>query len=177
MVYPASGFLFPGSSSNTTDICLPHRKGPVTDACADRQRESDVVLMLLLFGQTLLGIGGVPIQPFGISYIDDYASATNSPLYIGFIFAATALGPAIAFILGSFMLRFYVDIDKVSSAEVHITNKDPRWVGAWWLGFIFAASMVAIASIPYFFFPREMPKEVRTHRRTSKHRCPKASWG
>uniref|UniRef100_A0A670ZWJ8 Kazal-like domain-containing protein n=1 Tax=Pseudonaja textilis TaxID=8673 RepID=A0A670ZWJ8_PSETE len=54
------------------------------------------------------------------------------------------------------------------SAEVLITNKDPRWVGAWWLGFIFTASMVAIASIPYFFFPREMPKEVRTHRTTSK---------
>ncbi|XP_039222723.1 solute carrier organic anion transporter family member 2B1 isoform X1 [Crotalus tigris] len=155
-----------GSSSNTTDICLPHRKGPVTDTCADRQRESDVVLMLLLFGQTLLGIGGVPIQPFGISYIDDYASATNSPLYIGFIFAATALGPAIAFLLGSLMLRFYVDIDKVSSAEVHITNKDPRWVGAWWLGFIFAASMVAIASIPYFFFPREMPKEDEAARKS-----------
>ncbi|KAM3837599.1 solute carrier organic anion transporter family member 2B1, partial [Vipera latastei] len=155
-----------GSLSNSSDICLPHRKGPVTDVCTGRQRESDVVLMLLLFGQTLLGIGGVPIQPFGISYIDDYASATNSPLYIGFIFAATALGPAIAFLLGSFMLRFYVDIDKVSSAEVLITNKDPRWVGAWWLGFIFAASMVAIASIPYFFFPREMPKEDEAARKS-----------
>ncbi|XP_034291762.1 solute carrier organic anion transporter family member 2B1 [Pantherophis guttatus] len=148
-----------GSSSNTTDICLPNRKGPVTDVCTGSQRESNMILILLLFGQTLLGIGGVPIQPFGISYIDDFASPTNSPLYIGFIFAATALGPAVAFILGSFMLRFYVDIDKVSSAEVHITNKDPRWVGAWWLGFIFAASTVALASIPYFFFPREMPKE------------------
>lgn len=61
----------------------------MTDVCAGRQRESDVVLMLLLFGQTLLGIGGVPIQPFGISYIDDYASATNSPLYIGTFLGTT----------------------------------------------------------------------------------------
>ncbi|XP_070605548.1 solute carrier organic anion transporter family member 2B1 isoform X2 [Erythrolamprus reginae] len=148
-----------GSSPNTSDICLPHRKGPVTDVCTRSQRDSDLVLILLLFGQTLLGIGAVPIQPFGISYIDDFASPNNSPLYLGFIFAATALGPAVAFILGSFMLRFYVDIDKISSAEIYITNKDPRWVGAWWLGFIFAASMVALSSIPYFFFPREMLKE------------------
>uniref|UniRef100_A0A8C7DYW0 Solute carrier organic anion transporter family member n=1 Tax=Naja naja TaxID=35670 RepID=A0A8C7DYW0_NAJNA len=108
-------------------------------------KESNVILILLLFGQTLLGIGGVPIQPFEILFFFLFCP--------GIIFAATALGPAIAFILGSFMLRFYVDIDKVSSAEVLITNKDPRWVGAWWLGFIFAA---------------KMPKEVRTHRTTSK---------
>ena len=44
--------------------------------------------------------------------------------------------------------------------EVQLTNRDPRWVGAWWLGFLVAASLVAVSAVPYFFFPREMPKEV-----------------
>ncbi|KAG8431381.1 hypothetical protein GDO86_018924 [Hymenochirus boettgeri] len=70
------------------------------------------------------------------------------------------MGPGLAFILGSAMLRFYVDIDKLSMDDITLTPKDPRWIGAWWLGYIVTASLVAIASIPYFIFPREMRKQV-----------------
>ncbi|NXL26177.1 SO2B1 protein, partial [Setophaga kirtlandii] len=150
--------------SNTTDLCQPRAPGAganLSDASCPPQgsRENQEVLLVMFVAQTLLGIGGVPIQPFGISYIDDFASHSNSPLYLGILFSLTIVGPGVAFMLGSAMLRFYVDIDKVSSAEVQLTNKDPRWVGAWWLGFLVAASLVALCALPYFFFPREMPKE------------------
>lgn len=35
----------------------------------------------------------------------------------GLLFAITTTGPALAFMLGSAMLRFYVDIDKVSRGK------------------------------------------------------------
>ncbi|NWI55396.1 SO2B1 protein, partial [Calyptomena viridis] len=151
--------------SNTTDLCQPRVPGSwanLSDAsCTPRaSRENHEVLLVMFVAQALLGIGGVPIQPFGISYIDDFASERNSPLYLGILFSVTVIGPGVAFMLGSAMLRFYVDIDKVSAAQVQLTNKDPRWVGAWWLGFLVAASLVALSAVPYFFFPREMPKEV-----------------
>ncbi|XP_062367019.1 solute carrier organic anion transporter family member 2B1 [Cinclus cinclus] len=153
--------------SNATDLCQPQPGAPggwanLSDAsCTPRaSRENHEVLLVMFMAQALLGIGGVPIQPFGISYIDDFASERNSPLYLGILFSLTVIGPGVAFMLGSAMLRFYVDIDKVSAAEVQLTNKDPRWVGAWWLGFLVAASLVALSALPYFFFPREMPKEV-----------------
>ncbi|XP_051464659.1 solute carrier organic anion transporter family member 2B1 isoform X3 [Apus apus] len=151
--------------SNTTDLCqpgVPGSQGNLSQgSCTPRAaRENHAVLLVMFTAQALLGIGGVPIQPFGISYIDDFASERNSPLYLGILFSVTVIGPGVAFMLGSAMLRFYVDIDKVSRDKVQLTHKDPRWVGAWWLGFLVAASLVALSAVPYFFFPREMPKEV-----------------
>lgn len=34
-------------------------------------------------GNILRGIGETPVQPLGISYIDDYAQSDNAALYIG----------------------------------------------------------------------------------------------
>ncbi|EOA95630.1 Solute carrier organic anion transporter family member 2B1, partial [Anas platyrhynchos] len=152
-----------GMFSNTTDLCQPEgleSQGNLSDTvCAPHTaRENHEVLLVMFIAQALLGIGA--IQPFGISYIDDFASEQNSPLYLGILFSVTVIGPGVAFMLGSAMLRFYVDIDKITEDEVQLTNKDPRWVGAWWLGFLVAASLVAVSAVPYFFFPREMPKEV-----------------
>lgn len=159
---------------NNTDIC---QLSPLTSQFSMKPSEGNAhehksILALMFIGQLLLGIGGVPIQPFGISYIDDYASERNSPLYIGLLFAITTTGPALAFMLGSAMLRFYVDIDKVSRDSIDITTSDPRWVGAWWLGFLVSASFLAVTCIPYFFFPREMPKE-GNELRTSENKTKK----
>ncbi|NXK86648.1 SO2B1 protein, partial [Formicarius rufipectus] len=151
--------------SNTTDLCQPRDPGSWANlshaTCTPHAtKENHAVLLVMFIAQALLGIGGVPIQPFGISYIDDFASERNSPLYLGILFSVTVIGPGVAFLLGSAMLRFYVDMDKVSGDEVQLTHENPRWVGAWWLGFLVAASLVALSAVPYFFFPREMPKEV-----------------
>jgi len=37
----------------------------------------------VLLGNVLRGIGETPVQPLGISYIDDYAQSENAALYIG----------------------------------------------------------------------------------------------
>lgn len=37
----------------------------------------------VLLGNVLRGIGETPVQPLGISYIDDFASEENAALYVG----------------------------------------------------------------------------------------------
>ncbi|XP_051903056.1 solute carrier organic anion transporter family member 2B1 isoform X1 [Hippocampus zosterae] len=117
------------------------------------------VYPLLLFAQLLLGVASVPMQPFGISYIDDHASRKNSPLYLGILLAVTAVGPAFGFLGGAFLLRFYVDFDKMAADEAQLDRGDLRWVGAWWLGFLVASCLLFAAALPYFFFPRSMVPE------------------
>ena len=33
--------------------------------------------------------------------------------------------------------------------------KDPRWIGAWWIGFMVLGIAIILISLPMFFFPRE----------------------
>ncbi|XP_073680493.1 solute carrier organic anion transporter family member 2B1 [Garra rufa] len=160
-------YTYTDFSSNTKDnssgLCqslnsFPEEKSNQT--CDQEKTDSHLgVYPILLLGQLLLGIGGVPIQPFGISYIDDYAEKRNSPFYLGILFAITVIGPAFGYMMSSALLRFYVDIDKISSADIDLKNDDPRWVGAWWLGFLMAATLLLLTSLPYLFFPRKMSGE------------------
>lgn len=151
------------TSDNSSGLCQSESTFSTSSSnqsCSQQESPAQQgVYPLLLLGQLLLGIGAVPIQPFGISYIDDYASKKNSPLYLGILLAVTSIGPAFGFITGSFMLRFYVDFDKFSKDQIELDHKDLRWVGAWWLGFLVASCLLFLTALPYLFFPRNMPKE------------------
>uniref|UniRef100_A0A8C1V128 Solute carrier organic anion transporter family, member 2B1 n=1 Tax=Cyprinus carpio TaxID=7962 RepID=A0A8C1V128_CYPCA len=149
------------TDSNNSDSGLCKSPNISKQTCDQEKTDSHLgVYPILLLGQLLLGIGGVPIQPFGISYIDDYAEKRNSPFYLGILFAVTVIGPAFGYMMSSVLLRFYVDIDKMSSSYLNLKNDDPRWVGAWWLGFLMAATLLLLTSLPYLFFPRKMSREV-----------------
>ncbi|XP_069053599.1 solute carrier organic anion transporter family member 2A1 isoform X1 [Lepisosteus oculatus] len=149
------------------DMCLPEGNAsslPPTGHCSDgdsRQlSETNNLWLLMAIAQLLFGVGSVPIQPFGISYVDDFAESGNSPIYIAILFAVAVFGPALGYLLGSVMLRVYVDVDKINpGSKLELNASDPRWIGAWWMGLLVSAGSLAVTSIPYFFFPREMQGE------------------
>ncbi|NXA71610.1 SO1C1 protein, partial [Thryothorus ludovicianus] len=64
----------------------------------------------VLLGNLLRGIGETPIQPLGITYIDDYAVEENAALYIGCVQTVAIIGPIFGFLLGSLCAKLYVDI-------------------------------------------------------------------
>ena len=40
------------------------------------------------------------------------------------------------------------------STQVDFNEKDPRWVGAWWIGFPIIAALLLLFSAPLIFFPQ-----------------------
>ncbi|XP_041441700.1 solute carrier organic anion transporter family member 1C1 [Xenopus laevis] len=112
----------------------------------------------ILLGNLLRGVGEAPIQPLGISYIDDYTSEDNTAFYIGCVQTSAVIGPIFGFLLGSLCAKLFVDIGSVNLDSVTITPADAHWVGAWWLGYLIAGGISILATIPFWFLPKEQPR-------------------
>uniref|UniRef100_A0A8C2XQ58 Solute carrier organic anion transporter family member n=1 Tax=Cyclopterus lumpus TaxID=8103 RepID=A0A8C2XQ58_CYCLU len=127
-------------------------------------RESSVSMWMYVFlGNVLRGIGETPVQPLGISYIDDYAQSENAALYIGCVQTISIIGPVFGYLLGSLCAKIYVDIGYVDMETVTISPGDARWVGAWWLGYLIAGTITLMSAVPFWFLPKSLPMPVDKH--------------
>lgn len=113
----------------------------------------------VFMGNMLRGIGETPIMPLGVSYLDDFAREENTAFYLACIQTVGIMGPMFGYLMGSYCAKIYVDIGTVDLDTVAIDHKDSRWVGAWWMGFIISGTVILLASIPFWFLPKSLPKQ------------------
>ncbi|XP_044048062.1 solute carrier organic anion transporter family member 3A1 [Siniperca chuatsi] len=128
--------------------------------CANKAN-TNMMYLLLIGAQVLLGIGATPVQPLGVSYIDDHVKKKDSSLYIGILFSTLVFGPACGFILGSLCTKFYVDAIFIDTSKLGITHDDPRWIGAWWAGFLLCGALLFFSALFMFGFPQSLPNKER----------------
>nr|XP_033340984.1 solute carrier organic anion transporter family member 74D [Megalopta genalis]XP_033340986.1 solute carrier organic anion transporter family member 74D [Megalopta genalis] len=114
--------------------------------------------LLVFLSQFILGIGTTLYYGLGQTYLDDNTEKKNTPMLLGFTFALRTVGPAIGFLLGYGCLSLYID----PSLHPVITKNDPRWLGAWWLGWIILGATMGMFSILIAMFPRHLPKPKTT---------------
>uniref|UniRef100_A0A667G3C3 Solute carrier organic anion transporter family member n=1 Tax=Lynx canadensis TaxID=61383 RepID=A0A667G3C3_LYNCA len=136
---------------------LGRRPGPDPDLICRSRTATNMMYLLLIGAQVLLGIGATPVQPLGVSYIDDHVRRKDSSLYIGILFTMLVFGPACGFILGSFCTKIYVDAVFIDTSNLDITPDDPRWIGAWWGGFLLCGALLFFSSLLMFGFPQSLP--------------------
>ncbi|XP_068134134.1 solute carrier organic anion transporter family member 1B3-like [Hyperolius riggenbachi] len=126
--------------------------------CA-KDNNDNYMWVYVLIGNMLRGIGETPITPLGIAYIDDFASAGNTALYLACLHAVGMFGPMVGFMMSSYFAKLYVDVGFVNTDTITITPRDTRWVGAWWMGFLLAGMLNLLAAIPFWFLPKSLEKQ------------------
>nr|CAD2202801.1 unnamed protein product [Meloidogyne enterolobii] len=128
------------------------------------------------------GVGATPLFTIGISYIDENVGPALSSLYIGIFYAFVVFGPAIGFFMSSKFLLWHTDfmvtgqrLQKlylymmiykiiVNFRIIDLDETDPKWVGAWYIGFILATIFGLLAVFPILTFPKLLPESLKWHR-------------
>uniref|UniRef100_A0A8B9S6G4 Solute carrier organic anion transporter family member n=1 Tax=Apteryx owenii TaxID=8824 RepID=A0A8B9S6G4_APTOW len=160
--YHIESSISPFENSSVMPLCFVNQSSFSSPTEKPLTEPGSLLWIFVMIGNIVRGMGETPIMPLGISYLEDFAKAENSPFYLGCLHTATVIGPFLGFLLGSFCAEQFVDVGSVN--DITITVTDARWVGAWWLGILICASLNLLAGIPFWFLPKSLVKEGETNK-------------
>ncbi|KAL1436962.1 hypothetical protein MTO96_048983 [Rhipicephalus appendiculatus] len=142
----ALGVVDPAASGDTLDTCqTADSMQPLQPSCEGRgMPESYVVTAVLFAANTFYGSAYSVLFISGSTYVDDSVKKKNSPLHFATVAILRLAGPTIGYSLGSLCLRYYEDPRLDPSLE----RTDPRWVGAWWMGYVVLGGFCAAREPP-----------------------------
>ncbi len=98
--------------------------------------------MILSLSALVLGSAEAFIIPLAISYLDNNVKKSKMPMMLTLTSFIRMLAPLVGFSLASICLKIYVD----PTLHTTITNDDPRWIGAWWIGWFILALVLVLAA-------------------------------
>ncbi|KAG1688583.1 Solute carrier organic anion transporter family member 3A1 [Nymphon striatum] len=130
-----------------------------TDQCADDRSSSGLYVFIFMLAQILIGCGGSPIFTLGTTYIDDHVKKESSSMYIGCIYSMVAFGLVCGYLLGGVLLSIHHNILFFEASPMDIYPGHPRWIGAWWGGFLICGFLLLLVSIPFFSFPKSLDRD------------------
>ena len=125
------------------------------DKCEDGFGQSLTVwpaYIIIWLASFINGIGYTALTILGIVFVDDNVKKAHAPMYMAGLFSIRLLGPTIAYLLSSYVLSLPED----PTSRANYSKSDPRFIGAWWIGFLFIGTALFIFSTPLLLFPGEL---------------------
>lgn len=92
--------------------------------------------------------------------MDDNIKKSKVPFFLSLKGFLRMLGPTLGFSLSSLFLRYYID----PGVDPIINDTDPRWMGAYWIGWIVFAIYFMITGFLISLFPRTLPRAAARRR-------------
>ncbi|XP_066269992.1 solute carrier organic anion transporter family member 2A1-like [Branchiostoma lanceolatum] len=128
-----------------------------SDGCTDDQVAAmSGMTALFTIARTISKMGSSATSTLGFPFLDDHLPPATTALYVGISICMLVIAPVAGFFISGVFLNMYVDTGSVDVSTVTITPRDPRWVGAWWAGFLVCSAAFFLVSIPFFMMPNEM---------------------
>ena len=126
------------------------------DNCEESSSFKDLgSIAVIFFGQVLFGLVNALFWIFGMTYADDNTTRANSPFQVALSMAGRVAGPTLGYFLGAVCLNVYSDPWR----DPVYDESDPRWIGAWWVGFVVVGVLLLILGPFLTLFPAALPLE------------------
>ncbi|XP_077990594.1 solute carrier organic anion transporter family member 5A1-like [Glandiceps talaboti] len=138
------------------DVCTTTESNGKKAMSCDERTSYTVYILFFIGAQVLLGVGTSPVFTLGTTYVDDNIPRKHSAMYMAILYCMGAIGPAFGFVVGAMSLRIYVDIGFIDLDEIPIEPEDPRWVGAWWGGYLIIGLFIFLISLPILGYPKTL---------------------
>nr|CAD7461926.1 unnamed protein product [Timema tahoe] len=123
------------------------------DGCGFEKEGANMPAIIFFTANFIAGIGGALYHTIGMSYMDDNIEKHKIPFLISLSHFLRLLGPAIGYSLASLSLEFFIS----PSLTPLIGTKDPRWLGAWWSGWILLGCVMFLFGLLLSLFPKTLP--------------------
>lgn len=118
-------------------------------------------VVFLFFSQFFVGIAVSIFYSIGVTYLDDNINKKTYPLYYAATLLLRILGPVLGYLCGGRFLSMWID----PTLQPNLSQRDPRWMGAWWLGYLVIGTILLLTGNLLFLFPRKLPETIKREAR------------
>ncbi|KAG1677191.1 Solute carrier organic anion transporter family member 1A3 [Nymphon striatum] len=148
-----------GKNLNSTSLnnqfelaCKENRNETCNESSSTFETSSVITCFILCLGVFISNAGAVIYINIGSSYLDDNLPTETTGLFIGFVAVARQIG----FICGIFYAAFFLSYYQEPSVDPGFDENDPRWIGAWWIGFVVMGIQCILVGLLIGFFPKNL---------------------
>ncbi|XP_058836202.1 solute carrier organic anion transporter family member 74D-like [Topomyia yanbarensis] len=139
-----------GESKANDNLCNKNRPPPDCSTDIGNLKPQ----MLLFLGSFLSGVGTSLYFTLGLTYLDDNVRKEKVPFLSSLSAFGRRLGPMLGFSLASLCLKYFV----FPEIDPGYGTTDPRWIGAWWTGWIVLGTSLLLVAPIFAGFPKILPR-------------------
>ncbi|BFZ21196.1 hypothetical protein BsWGS_24235 [Bradybaena similaris] len=156
-VFALPHFIADNYHVENADETVCKSQSNLTSSCsADSSTSLSNYKYFFYLGQLLHGAGATPLYTLGVTYLDENVPQRSSSFYNGIFYTGAIIGPAIGYMVGAKFLDVYTDVT-VDPTSLGLDPSNPKWIGAWWIGFLISGLMGVLLALPLMAYPASLP--------------------